>query len=140
MFIATSLRRAPSTLSCDSITCRRRPVSSSVRVFTRVSGLTPVIARIFCDVGRPIPKMYVSAISMRFSFGRSTPAIRAKTFLLGGAPQAPESTNLTLALLVARVLADDADHALAPDHLAVLANFRDRCLDLHRSLLTCTGR
>jgi hypothetical protein len=33
-------------------------------------------------VGPPIPKMYVSAISTRLSLGRSTPAIRAKTFLL----------------------------------------------------------
>src|SRR5258706_12358914 len=124
IFIATSLRRAPSTFSCDSITWRSRPVSSSVRPFTRVSGLTPVMERIFCEVERPIPKMYVSAISMRFSFGRSTPAIRAKTLLL------------SLALLVARVLADDPHDAFAPDHFAVLANLRYGRLHLHdRSLL-----
>src|SRR5258705_350267 len=119
MFIATSLRRAPSTLSCDSITWRRRPVSSSVRPFTRVSGLTPVMPRIFFAVEWPIPKIYVSAISMRFSFGRSTPAIRAKPFLLA------------LALLVTRVLADDPHDAFAPYHLAVLADSRDRGFHLH---------
>src|SRR2546425_1334192 len=34
---------------------------------------------------------------------------------------------LTLTLLVARVLANDAHHALAPDNLAVLANSRNGC-------------
>src|SRR5438128_1930728 len=64
------------------MTFRSRPVSSSVRFFTRVAGFTPVAFRIFFEVVSPIPKMYVSAVSMRFSFGRSMPAIRAKELLL----------------------------------------------------------
>src|SRR6478752_6293194 len=56
---------------------RSRLTCSSVRSRTRVSGLTFVWVRIFCAVGRPIPKMYVSETSTRFSRGMSTPAMRA---------------------------------------------------------------
>src|SRR5262245_19944584 len=56
---------------------RSRLTCSSVRSRTRVSGLTLVCVRIFCAVGRPIPKMYVRATSTRFSRGMSTPAMRA---------------------------------------------------------------
>src|SRR5919198_407028 len=56
---------------------RRRLTCSSVRSRTRVSGLIFVCVRIFWLVGRPMPKMYVSATSTRFSRGISTPAIRA---------------------------------------------------------------
>src|SRR6188768_520662 len=56
---------------------RSRLTCSSVRSRTRVSGLTFVWARIFWAVGKPIPKMYVSATSTRFSRGISTPAMRA---------------------------------------------------------------
>ena len=42
--------------------------------------------------------------------------------------------GLALALLVARVLADDADHALATDNLALDADLLDGCSDLHRKL------
>src|SRR6266545_7538604 len=59
------------------MTSRRRLTWSSVRSRTRVSALTFDWARIFCAVGRPMPKMYVSATSTRFSRGMSTPAIRA---------------------------------------------------------------
>ena len=37
-------------------------------------------SRILAARLRPMPKMYVSAISTRFSLGRSTPAIRATWF------------------------------------------------------------
>src|SRR5438093_452946 len=86
--------------------------------------------------------MYVSATSIRFSAGRSTPAIRATRFLLA----------LLLALLVPRIAgADHADHALATHDLAVLADLLDRCTHLHASaprpradrrlgLATCSGR
>jgi hypothetical protein len=38
---------------------------------------------------------------------------------------------LALALLVARVVTDDANDALAPDHLALVANLFDGRTDLH---------
>jgi hypothetical protein len=41
---------------------------------------------------------------------------------------------LTLTLLVARVLTNDADDALAADDLALVANLLDRRTDLHRAL------
>jgi hypothetical protein len=41
---------------------------------------------------------------------------------------------LTLALLVAGVLADDAHDALAPDHLALVANDFDGRTNLHDAL------
>src|SRR5690349_6194817 len=50
---------------------------------------------------------------------------------------------LALALLVAQVLADHHDPAVAADHLALVAHGLDARLDLHdRSgrLVTCTGR
>src|SRR5689334_11983576 len=120
MFMATSVRSAPSTLNSRSMTLRRRPLSSSDRFFTRTSGFTPVIWRIFRAEAGPIPKMYVSATTTRLSAGRSTPAIRATVFLL------------LLPLLVARVpAADHPDDALAPDHLAVLTDLLDRRTNLH---------
>src|SRR5262245_48461976 len=54
----------------------------------------------------------------------STPAIRAMNEL-------PLPLLLTLALLVARVLADDAHRAVAADHLALLTHLLDRRTDLH---------
>jgi hypothetical protein len=42
-----------------------------------VSALTLAWARIFWLVGSPIPKMYVRAISTRFSRGMSMPEMRA---------------------------------------------------------------
>src|SRR5512133_1343590 len=69
--------------------------------------------------------MYVSAISTRFSRGRSTPAMRA--ILLSEPARA-----LALALLVAGVgRADDPHGALALDDLALLAHLLDRRADLH---------
>src|SRR5437867_4240208 len=50
---------------------------------------------------------------------------------------------LTLTLLVARVLADDAHDPLAPDDLAVLANPRNGRFDFHcrsPAVAICTGR
>src|SRR3954454_1064938 len=52
----------------------------------------------------------------------STPAIRATLDLLS-----------TLPLLVAGVLADHAHHAVAPDHLALVAHRLDAGKDLHRA-------
>src|SRR3954454_8724525 len=78
--------------------------------------------------------MYVSEISSRFSRGMSTPAIRAMLNL-----------SLTLALLVPRVVADDAHRTVAANHLALVAHLFDRRPDLHlRScpfdFLACLGR
>src|SRR6185503_9993298 len=101
---------------------RSLPESSSLKLFTRTSGLTPDCERILRAVVRPMPKMYVSATSMRFSAGRSMPAMRATN-------QPPRSLLLTL--LVPRIaLADHADHALATHHLAVLADLLHRTPDL----------
>src|SRR5690349_24398477 len=44
-----------------------------------------------------------------------------------------------LALLVAGVLADDHDPAVAADHLALVADLLDARLDLHRSLTALAG-
>src|SRR5574342_25570 len=66
--------------------------------------------------------MYWSEISMRFSRGRSTPAMRAIFWC----------SPLALALLVPGVGgADDPDHALAPDDLALVADLLHRRADLH---------
>src|SRR5215216_1374475 len=100
------------------MTRRRRFTSSSFSSWTRRSGLTPVSSRIFFAVDWPIPKMYVSPISIRLLRGRSTPAIRAMA--------------LPLPLLVPRVLlADDPNDAPATDHLAMLTDRLDAATHLH---------
>src|SRR5262245_9506753 len=71
--------------------------------------------------------MYVKATSPRLSRGRSTPATRAIPW---SSPRGPSA----LALLVARVRADDPHDALAPDHLALLTSRPDRRPHLHRAL------
>src|SRR5947199_749068 len=94
--------------------------------------------------------MYVTATSPRFSRGKSTPATLAIDFLRslfrpsGGlaAPIHPGGRHrkggeaplrvLSLACLVARVLADDPRHALTLDDLAVLTAHLDRRPYLHR--------
>src|SRR5262245_20290495 len=119
--MACSLRSAPSTLSSRSMSVRSLPASSSLSAFTRVSALTPAFSsRRFAVVG-PMPKMYVSATSMRFSVGRSMPAMRATESLLSA-----------LTLLVPRIAAaDHTNHALATHHLAVLADLLHGRSNLH---------
>src|SRR5512144_667149 len=69
--------------------------------------------------------MYFSEISIRFSAGRSTPAMRAIRVVL-------PVPGLALALLVAGVGgADDPHHALALDDLALVADLLDGRADLH---------
>src|SRR6266545_3680861 len=68
--------------------------------------------------------MYWIAISPRLSRGKSTPAMRAIS-------RAPPARALALALLVARILADDPHHACAAHHLAVLAPHLDRHMGQH---------
>src|SRR5512136_808414 len=68
--------------------------------------------------------MYCSEISMRFSAGRSTPAMRAIP--------SSSSPGLALALLVAGVGgADDPHDALALHDLALVADLLHRRADLH---------
>src|SRR5713226_6117932 len=122
----TSRRRSPSTLYSRSMMSRTRAVSSSVQALTRLPGSTRASAKIFLEDGMPIPYMYWIAISPRLSRGRSTPEIRAMW--------SPLYPWLTLALLVARVLADDAHDALAPHDLAVLAPDFDGRSDFHSGL------
>src|SRR5512132_32479 len=122
MFSATSRRRSPSTLKRRSMSSRRRLTWSSVRSRTRVSGLMFVWVRIFWAVGRPIPKMYVSETSTRFSRGMSTPAIRATGLL-------------PLPLLVLRVGADDHHGPVAANHFAVVAAGLDGGSDFQRILI-----
>src|SRR5688572_3718478 len=105
------------------MTSRMRRTSCSSRSSLRLSRETPALSSSVPAERRPIPKMYVSAISMRLLRGRSTPAMRAIDVSYLGL--------LALALLVARVGADDADDALAPDHLALGTNFLHRRSDLH---------
>src|SRR4029453_8692769 len=123
MFIATSRRRSPSTLTFWSMTWRSFTTSSSVRSSLFLFLSTPALPRISLDSERPIPNRYVSATSTRLFRGRSTPAIRAIRLLL------------SLPLLVTRVAAQDAHHAAAADHLTVLTDLLDRCPDFHGSLL-----
>ena len=68
---------SPSILKFASMNSRSFASSGSCKSLTRVSGFTPVAARVACARVNPIPKMYVSAISTRFSRGRSTPTRRA---------------------------------------------------------------
>src|SRR5690554_2895567 len=69
--------------------------------------------------------MYWRATSIRFSRGRSTPAMRAISVLR-------TRGELALALLVAGVRrADDPHRPLALDDLALVANLLDRRADLH---------
>src|SRR5215470_2388441 len=97
--------------------------------------------------------MYVTAISPRFSLGRSTPATRAISLLAlvraralpaqfcsGGrhrrGPRRPPPNSLPLSLLVPRVLADDPRDPLPLDDLAVLAAYLDRRPNFHISRST----
>src|SRR5262245_55143863 len=107
--------------------------SSSLRLSVRVSGLSPAFATISFARKRPMPKMYVSAISIRLLRGKSTPAIRA-------IPLMPPRLS-ALALLVARVGADHAHGALAADDLALATNTSDGCSNFHdlRLLLGAVG-
>src|ERR1700691_3816094 len=126
---AMSRRRSPSTFRLASIHVRRRVTSSSVRSRTRVSGLVSVSEQTRCAWVRPTPKMYVSEISSRFSRGMSTPEIRATRCPLSSS----SPVRSALALLVARVVADDHDHSVSPDDLALLADGLDARSYLHCS-------
>ncbi|GGA63615.1 hypothetical protein GCM10011490_12830 [Pseudoclavibacter endophyticus] len=57
---------------------------------------------------------------------------RAASDRRGGAGCGRTRCELTLALLVARVLANDHDAAVATNHLALVTDFLDAGLDLHR--------
>src|SRR6059058_1569928 len=81
----------------------------------------PSASAISCADGWPIPKMYVRPISSRFWFGRLTPAMRANLF------------SLSLALLVARVGANDHGAPIPLDHAAALAHGLDGRSDFHGS-------
>src|SRR5215213_5948445 len=116
----TSRRRSPSTRRLASTHARMRLTSSSVRSRTRVPGSTPVASHIWRATLGPIPKMYVSETSSRFSRGMSTPAMRATS---------------ALPLLVARVLADDLHAPVAADDLALVAHALDAGTDLQRAPL-----
>src|ERR1700682_6533646 len=68
--------------------------------------------------------MDVRPTHMRFCGGRSTPAIRAM--------HAPQFfRKLSLALLVLRVVANNAHYTAPVDDLALVANFLYRCSDFH---------
>src|SRR5262249_50737576 len=101
------------------MTWRILTTSSSLRSSLFLLTSMPALPRISLASGRPIPKMYVSAISDRLFRGRSTPAIRAMRRLL------------SLPLLVTGILALYAHDPLAADDFAVLADFLDGCPDLH---------
>src|SRR5438552_11386212 len=133
----TSLRRSPSTFPSSVMTCLIFLTSSSDRSLTRVSRLTCAFPRMSFERERPMPKMYVSPISTRLLRGRSTPAIRAMfspCWVLRAAccvlstqhsALSTQHSFLSLTLLVLRVVADDADHALTADDLALGTNLLD---------------
>src|SRR5713226_8682529 len=147
MFISTSRRRSPSTLYSRSISSRRRLTSSSVKFFTRVSGLMRAFSRIFLLVVKPMPKMYVSEISTRLSRGMSTPAILAIFSSSLAAPKPPPGPRtggdkpspysdpcgcLALPLFMLWIFTtDNHDHAIAPDHFTVFAAWFHRCAYFH---------
>src|SRR6187399_2901549 len=120
MFIEFSRRRSPSTAVLASAE-RIAFTSTSVRSFTLVVGAMPVFAQMSLARERPTPKMCVSPMTTCLFIGMFTPAIRAMfdTYLL------------TLALLVARVRANDIDDAATAHDLAVLADFLDRGTNFH---------
>src|SRR5919108_3801887 len=101
-----SRRRSPSTWRFVSMYSRSFVISPSVRSLTFVSRERPSSDATCLEVERPMPKMYVSATSRRFSRGRFTPAILA--------------IYLSLPLLVPWVGADDHGPAVPPDHAAPL--------------------
>src|SRR5690349_17857708 len=73
--------------------------------------------------------MYCRLTSIRFSRGRSMPAMRAIRCL------SVKRGPLSLALLVTGVgRADDPHDALAPHHLALVADLLHRRADLHETL------
>src|SRR6185312_12287226 len=118
MFIDTSRRRSPSTVNL--VTCSRSlSISASVRSLILVERFTPATSQISFARERPMPKIAVSAMHACCWFGMLIPAIRATGFLL------------SLALLVPRIAADHAHHALAPHDLALAADFLDGSLHSH---------
>src|SRR6266540_2447230 len=147
MLAATSRLRSPSTFMLESMNVRSFATSSSVRSRTRVSRDSPVWSQTVWADERPMPKMYVSEISSRFSRGMSTPAMRAIPIASVAAaqdtcaaavrsdakfvPGASVRPLLSLALLVTRVLADDAHRPVPAYHLALLTDLLDRRTDLH---------
>jgi hypothetical protein len=113
--------RSPSTRYSRSMHSRRRLISCSVRSRTLVAGFTPVFSNISRLKVGPMPKIYVSAISMRLSRGRSTPAILANC----------SSLQSALALLVLRVRANHPKNTLAPNDFAFFAHSSHRRSNLH---------
>src|SRR5438552_10400034 len=106
MFIDVSRRRSPSTVNLE-ICSRSLSISASVRSLIFAEILTPAASQIERARDRPTPKIAVSAMAACWWFGMLMPAIRAMT------------CPLSLTLLVARVGADHAHHALAPHDLAL---------------------
>ena len=66
----------------------------------------------------------VRAVSMRFSLGRSTPAMRATYALL-------EDRALALGLIMLGVFANDTYFAFTADHFALVTNLFYRCSYFH---------
>src|SRR5712664_3802296 len=121
MLSAISRRSSPSTLASLSRTSRSRPICSSLRFLTRRFGSTFAIVRTRRAVWGPTPKMYVSAISTRFSR-----ECQRRQF--------EPSTLLSLPLVVFRRHADDPHLAAALDDLALRTYFLDRRSNFHFSL------
>src|SRR5262245_47301681 len=129
MFMEFSRRRSPSTAFLASAE-RIELTSASVRSLTLVVGLMPVAAQMSFARERPTPKMCVRPMTTCLFIGMLMPAIRAMF----------SSYLLTLALLVARVRADDVDHAATAHDLAVLADFLDRGTYFHLMILSLAAR
>src|SRR5471030_1603987 len=119
MFIDVSRRRSPSTVNLP--TCSRSlSISASVRSLILADCLMPTVSQMSRARERPMPKIAVNAMAACWWFGMLMPAIRAmfySSLIVAG------SAGLALALLVPRIGADHAHHALAPHDLALAADF-----------------
>src|SRR6185369_6814449 len=107
-----------------------RATSSSPSSRAWACGLTPALWHSSRAVFGPTPYKYVSAMTVGRSFGMSTPCKRGMLRLLDARGRAPP-LKLTLALLVARVAADDVHHSAAADDLAFVANSLNAGFDFH---------
>src|SRR5690625_2944425 len=133
-------RRSPST-TYFPISARMASSSCSVRSRILRSSATPVALQISAERLRPMPKMYVSAMTVCLLSGTLTPAIRAinpisqsergKPAMLANSRRRPHAA-LPLALLVTSVSrANHAHGPVSPDYPAVTANLLNRSTYLH---------
>src|SRR5262249_36316439 len=124
MFWWTWRRSGPSTVYSRSSRPARRLISSSLSSFAFRCGSTRACSHRRRANGGTVPEMQRRGVCVGLLGGMSTPWIRGMECLLGAWS--------ALALLVARVAADDVQLALAPHQLAVLADTLHTGTNFHR--------